>query len=269
MIKLKLTKVMASSLILASVFALNPIGASAEWKKDSKGWWYTEGDSWATGLREINGKQYYFDKTGYMVEDKIVDNLYFDSNGARTEYICADGFAVDKLTGTIIKFSRQDARVRPGEPGISVVIPREIGGVEIKGIGGKAFKICTNIKSITIPDSVTNIEDWTFSDCYKLESITIPDSVTNIGEYAFVKCVNLKSITIPTSVTSIGDSAFRECNKLTSITIPDSVTSIGDYAFSDCNNAIFYVGNEKTKQLILNSNSKIDSNKIIIKSQII
>ncbi|WP_155738355.1 leucine-rich repeat protein, partial [Clostridium saccharobutylicum] len=71
------------------------------------------------------------------------------------------------------------------------------------------------------------------------------------------------------SVTSIGDSAFRECNKLTSITIPDSVTSIGDYAFSDCNNAIFYVGNEKTKQLILNSNSKIDSNKIIIKSQII
>jgi len=47
--KLKLTKVIASSLVVASVLALNQIGASAEWKQNSNGWWNTEGSSWSKG----------------------------------------------------------------------------------------------------------------------------------------------------------------------------------------------------------------------------
>lgn len=66
MIKFKLSKVIASVLIAASVFALNPIGANATWKKDSTGWWYTEGNSWATGWRVIGGKSYFFMYNGYM-----------------------------------------------------------------------------------------------------------------------------------------------------------------------------------------------------------
>lgn len=46
---LNLTKVITSSLIVASVFTLNPIEASAAWKEDYKGLWHTEGDSWAKG----------------------------------------------------------------------------------------------------------------------------------------------------------------------------------------------------------------------------
>ena len=144
--KLKLSKVIASSLVVASVLALNPIGASAAWKQDSNGWWYTEGNSWATGWRQIDGKQYYFDKKGYMFKDKIVDNLYLDSDGAGTECICTEGFAIDKLTGTIIKFSRKDAYFSPSEPGLSLVIPREIGGIDIKHIGYNSFRTCNNIK---------------------------------------------------------------------------------------------------------------------------
>jgi len=44
--KSKLTKVIASSLVVASVLVLNPIGASAKWKQDFNGWWNTEGNSW-------------------------------------------------------------------------------------------------------------------------------------------------------------------------------------------------------------------------------
>lgn len=80
--RLKLTKIIASSLITVSVLALNPIGASAQWKQDSKGWWDSEGSSWSKGWKDINGKWYYFDyDTGYMKHDEIVEGYYVDSNG--------------------------------------------------------------------------------------------------------------------------------------------------------------------------------------------
>ena len=72
-----------------------------------------------------------------------------------------------------------------------------------------------------------------FSDCYNLRSITIPESVTKIGNYAFMYS-GLTSITIPESVTSIGYVAFSGCTSLTSITIPEKVTSIGADAFKSC-----------------------------------
>lgn len=80
--KLKLTKVIVSTLIAASILALNPIGANAEWKNDSNGWWNTEGNSWSIGWRQIDGNWYYFDSDGYMAINKIIDGYYVNSSGA-------------------------------------------------------------------------------------------------------------------------------------------------------------------------------------------
>jgi hypothetical protein len=82
--KLNLTKVMASTLVIASVLALNPIGANAEWKSDSNGWWNTEGNSWSVGWRQIDGKWYYFNSNGYMAHDTTIGGYYLDSNGVLT-----------------------------------------------------------------------------------------------------------------------------------------------------------------------------------------
>lgn len=71
-------------------------------------------------------------------------------------------------------------------------------------------------------------------DTTQLLSVTLPNSVTTIGNYTFFNCSSLTSITIPNSVTSIGNSAFAYCSSLTSITIPDGVTIIGMGAFQDC-----------------------------------
>lgn len=83
--KLKLIKLIASTLLLASVFVLYPIGASAEWKQDNIGWWYTEGDSWATGWRNIDGRWYYFYYDGYMASCTVIDGYTLGVDGAWIE----------------------------------------------------------------------------------------------------------------------------------------------------------------------------------------
>ena len=58
-----------------------------------------------------------------------------------------------------------------------------------------------------IPNSVTSISKHAFIDA-KLKSITIPNSVTDIGFGAFSRCVSISTITIPNNVTSMGEDVF-------------------------------------------------------------
>ncbi len=120
----------------------------------------------------------------------------------------------------------------------NVVIPKSVtyNGViyRITSIGGSAFKFCSGLTSIVIPNSVTSIGEDAFFDCSGLTSITIPNSVTSIGKYAFYGCSGLTSITIPNSVTSIGERAFSCCSGLTSIFIGNGITSIDCCAFWSC-----------------------------------
>lgn len=74
-------KLIALTLIGAGIIAASPTSAHAEWKVDNTGWWYTEGNSWATGWREIGGAWYYFYSDGYMAHDTTIDGYYLNSFG--------------------------------------------------------------------------------------------------------------------------------------------------------------------------------------------
>ena len=115
----------------------------------------------------------------------------------------------------------------------------------VTAIAPNAFLNCTNLTSVTIPNSVTHIGYNAFIGCKSLTSIDIPNSVTDIGDGAFSYCRALTAITLPDSITSIDSYVFHCCYGLTSATLPGSVTNIGDGAFSYCDSltAVFFNGN--------------------------
>jgi len=141
---------------------------------------------------------------------------------------------------------------------------------KVTGISNSAFRSCTDLTSVTIPNGVTNISLNAFDGCSNLVSITIPSSVVKINSNAFLGCSNLSSVyitdlaawcdisfvnslanplsyaslfindkkivdlEIPNGVTTISNFAFSGYKDITSVTIPNSVISIGKDAFRDC-----------------------------------
>ena len=90
------------------------------------------------------------------------------------------------------------------------------------------------LKSLTIPNSVTSIDNYAFMNCSSLSKVEFPNSITSIGAYAFSGCSRLTEMIIPDSVTSIGASAFRGCTGLTNIVLSNSITEIPNALFMDC-----------------------------------
>ena len=148
----------------------------------------------------------------------------------------ANTFKVDGIVYYTINDGKSVAVTSGGDYTGDIAIPEKVtydgATYSVTEIGGRAFKGCTGLTSVTIPNSVTEIYSSTFYGCTGLTSVTIPSSVVQIGNAAFESCTALTSISIPNSVTSIGSRTFRSCTNLTNVTIPNSVTYIGDEAFN-------------------------------------
>lgn len=92
----------------------------------------------------------------------------------------------------------------------------------------------TGITSISLPCSITRIDNYAFSRCTYLRNVHLPNTITEIGEYAFNECTNLTDINIPSSLEGLGDRIFNQCENLSSIYIPASISYFGSGTFHGC-----------------------------------
>ena len=128
-------------------------------------------------------------------------------------------------------------------------------GSNLKTIAGQAFGGCSNLTTIDLPTSVTEITyafDYSgiteivipasvdvvsgFAYCTNLTTVTFEDgsNAKKIGRNAFEGCTNLTSFNIPEGVETIENGAFSGCSSLTSIEIPSSVKTIESAVFGAC-----------------------------------
>lgn len=115
----------------------------------------------------------------------------------------------------------------------------------------KAVFSYSKVTEIEITYGTIAIEDFAFHGCTELKTITIPDSVKEIGAGAFEDCEQLKEVHIPKGIKSIGIKTFAGCKSLEILYIPSSVKEIDEgnqkkgrdnklLPFRDCNNVVIY-----------------------------
>ncbi len=90
------------------------------------------------------------------------------------------------------------------------------------------------LKSLTIPEGVTEIAGAAFCECKNLTSVSIANTVKKIDYSAFKGCTALKKIVIPKSVTYIGREDFMGCTNLEQVVIGKGLEYLGTKSFSDC-----------------------------------
>jgi hypothetical protein len=173
-----------------------------------------------------------------LIEKVNFANITIDDDGSGTNKLYDFKFTKGGVLA-LTKYNGNDTKV---------IIPDKIGPWPVTAISsngwGGAFSGCS-ITDITIPNSVTKIDDYAFEN-NKITNIIIPDSVTEIGDSAFNNN-KLTSLVIPGSVKNIGDSAFSN-NILTNVTIENGVVTIGDNAFAGDH---FEEGNNKLTSIII------------------
>jgi hypothetical protein len=104
-----------------------------------------------------------------------------------------------------------------------------------KGVAGLAFKDCSNLNSISFPNSVVYIGSNAFNGCLNLTSIFIPDGVKHVGDYSFANCTNLNKVHIGNDVDNIKSCTFENCSNLKELKIGSGIKQISYSSFSGCN----------------------------------
>lgn len=167
-----------------------------------------------TGL----GEHSYVDKVcQYCGAEKPQGQLAFELSGEDTCY-------------TVVGIGTWDEPV--------VVIPVEYNGLPVQSIWKDAFKNCTFIEKVVVPESVLVIHAYAFRGCTALKTVELSEGLRTIGAGAFGGCTALTEIRLPNSVTSLNSEEFGQtfggCTSLTSVVLPEGLTEIPEWIFNGC-----------------------------------
>lgn len=157
-------------------------------------------------------------------------------------------FTVPGVVGGKLKFDKTTGAITDADPGVtSANIPSQIDGVAVTSLEYTAFYDHSKITSVTLPDTITVIQDNVFRDCPYLTSVTLGKNTTSIGDTVFYNTVRLSHIDFGDSLISIGELTFANCDSLTSMTFPKTLEVLGEAAFYHCGqlaNVLFAAGSD-------------------------
>ena len=137
---------------------------------------------------------------GTIVEVPFVGTIFTaEVNGLQMQFRVTD--ADEKKVETYGTYEEGPA-IDPETEG-EVVIPAEVNGFTVTGIGGWSFRNCQGITSVSLPTTLTYIGESAFRTCYGLTEVVIPEGVTTIGSRAFYTG-NLHKVTLPSTLQEIG-----------------------------------------------------------------
>ena len=143
-------------------------------------------------------------------------------------------------------------------------IANYINSIPVRRIGESAFAN-TELASITLGANITSIGNSAFANTPNLKSITLPNTITDIENNAFSNS-GLTYVHLPNNLANIRSAVFTNCKYLTEIYIPKTVTQILDYAFYDCNSleTVYFGGTLSQWNLIAKGvgNTVLDNVKI-------
>ena len=108
--------------------------------------------------------------------------------------------------------------------------------VTVRAVGERMFQECSALRSVTMTNAVTRIEDYAFQSCASLETLTVPDSVKEVGKFAFSYDTNLKNVVFSDGITSLSDYLFFECTALEKVAFPAYCVQTGIHTFNGCTN---------------------------------
>lgn len=184
-------------------------------------------------------------------------------------------FAFEVVPGLVYSLNEDDtyevSGLYPeGSASGDVKVPAEHNGKAVTGIAGSAFKGCTQLRSITLPDTLTYIKTNAFADCVNLKTVDIKGTLSQLETGAFSGCESVESVSLGGGAAGLSLGAFDACVKLKSfdfggslaewcslaahsavttrvqnltfggqplagdVTVPAGVSSIGSYAFYNC-----------------------------------
>ncbi|MBE6880902.1 MAG: hypothetical protein E7490_08745 [Ruminococcaceae bacterium] len=119
----------------------------------------------------------------------------------------------------------------------NIVIPETIDGKTVTSVHQNAFQYKEEtLISVSLPDTITHLDGFTFYLCTKLKEVNIPKNLTVIKEHTFEACDKLEKIEFPQNLRYVEDSAFAYNYALVTLNIPEGTTKIGGNAFFACYN---------------------------------
>ena len=93
----------------------------------------------------------------------------------------------------------------------------------VKMLAANAFHHCQSLKSISMPDSVTEDEGSIFEDCKNLEEARVSANLKNPDVAMFCGCSSLRYVELQEGLESIGENMFCGCNALRHIALPSTI----------------------------------------------